>query len=341
MPLVEFKPENRLEDATSYPRLKLDMGAQARILCIEKTPHFEWVHRLTRPRIVNGIPEYKTAKNRDGVDTTMLENDFISMPFCLGDEGTIQDTGIDPANCPICAESRESSIVRAPDRRFAMHVFRYGIKPNGSWEVTEPFSGQIVAWVYGEKLFDKLIGLAETWGGLQNNDLLLGPLTKAPAVFQQFDVAVAPDAAYRLSKERGEYVVATYKEGRAKDLAPLVGRSVPRNLLDQDLESIRAAWQVVKRHEQGSSFQGEATFTPTPDLTAGLAALTNEDMREDPVPDSDKSFGDLVASTPAVEDKPDDDLEGLLDPPAVTPNPEIESDETTLSFDDLLGSLPD
>jgi hypothetical protein len=343
MPSVEFDQKNKVQDEGSFPRLKLEMNESVRILCVEKTPHYEYTHRLTKPRIVGGKPEYKTRKNRDGTEYTSLENDFISQPFCLGDLGVLQDKGLDVKNCPVCAASVDSEWVKAPERRFAMNVFKYTLAPGHNFNVADPFGGSIIAWVFGEKVFNRLADLASEWGGLQNNDLNLGPLTQAPAMYQKFDISVAADAAFRRNEANQKYLVAAYKTGKCDDLKKLTGRSVPTDFLRRDLEEIKNAHQAVKAYESGHTPVDPAD-TGGVDLTAGLDELLDTPA-DGAVPVGEASFRDLAADVEppapaAPSEAPEGSLDALLDggapvasqePPAKAAPPAV-----TLDFEDLL-----
>lgn len=363
MPSVEFDPKNKVDDKDTFPKLKLEMGEYARILCVEKTPHFEYVHRLTKPRVVGGKPEYRTVKNKDGTSYQALENDFISQPFCLGDIGIIQDKGLDITNCPICAASVESEWVKPPERRFAMNIFKYMLVPH-SFTVTEPFGGQVIAWVFGEKVFNRLADLSTEWGGLQNNDLNLGPITQPPVNFQKFDISVAADAAFRRAEASQKYLVAAYKAGRCEDLKKLCGRTVPIDFLKRDLEDIKAAHRTVRAYESGQvgvpedevNEGGPFANTGGVDLAAGLDQLLDDETPTPPaegaVPVSEASIRDLVGEVvppaqPAAQQPAEGSLDDLLSgdgeqrpveprPPSV-PEPEAPKPApATLDFEELL-----
>lgn len=358
MPVVEFKPENKKQDEDQFPKLKLDMNEYARIICIEKQPHFEYVHKLTKPRIVAGKPDYKTQKRKDGTEYTALEMDFISQPFCLGDIGIIQDKGSDPVNCPLCAEAANSDIVKPPERRFAMNVFKYTMSPGANFTVAEPFGGQIVAWVFTEKLFSRLADLSTEWGGLQNNDLNLGPITQPPVAYQKFDISVAATAEWKKTQANIDYLKAVAKDGRCPDLSKLCGRKVPAEFLTSDLEEIRNAWLQVKAYESGTPVV-TPDAQPAVDLTAGLEGLLDEPVITEPasetatvVPIEEATIRDVAGAAPApVSVTPDTSLDDLLSDEPASPEAEPVVDLTgvteaaptppapvgeSLDFDDLL-----
>ncbi len=192
MPRIPLDPKHKSESVFDYPRLKLDKGERARIVCIEKDPLYEFVHTLRAPQILNGEPVMEMVKSRDGGETERNKFDFIGRHICLGDIGILQERGVDPVNCPECKVSTESDAVRAPERRFAMHIVRYATQPGG-FTVASPFSVTLIAWAYSDTIYNKLADTAAEHGDLTRRDLLLGPCQVAQ--YQKFDIAIASSAA--------------------------------------------------------------------------------------------------------------------------------------------------
>lgn len=175
MQRVAFDQKNKKLSPLDYPKLKLERNQSARILCIEE-PVAGYVHTLRAPVIVNGVPKMVMAKGRDNSEYETYAMDFIGRPLCLGDPGILEDKGVDPKNCPACKLSAESDMVKAPERRFAMHVIRYAIRAtSGSFDVATPFSVSVVVWSFPDMIFNKLADIATEWGDLKQHDLLLGP----------------------------------------------------------------------------------------------------------------------------------------------------------------------
>jgi len=313
VPIMEFLPDNKVQDTSQYPRLKLELNERARILAIERAPHMEYIHRLEKPRIVNGVPEYHEEEKRDGTKQRVLTQDFIGTPICLGDLGIIEEKGVDPVNCPICAASVKGDMVAGPVRRFAMNVIRYALKPGQQgFALAEPYSVSCIAWAFGDAMFNKLTDFATEWGSLQQHDLLLGPCTVKQ--YQKFDVNVAATAEWLASEDRKRLTAETYKSSKAEDLAPLCGRKAKREYIESDLESIEMAWRVVHAHTAGG----------VPDLTGGdsaaLAAGLDDLLADLPAAEHDATFRDLVATEPAeaapVQVANQDLLDDLLAEPA-------------------------
>lgn len=330
MPVVEFKSDNKVQDASSFPRLKLENGDRARILCIEKNPNMEYIHRLEKPRITNGEPEYEWKEAKDGSKTKALVKDFIGTPICMGDAGILADKGVDPANCPICALSVAGDMVAGPTRRFAMNIVRYATKPGG-FEPQDPFSVSVIAWAFGDTMFNRLVDFAEEWGSLQKHDLLLGPCTNKQ--YQKFEVSIAATAAWQESDARKKLVVDTYNASRTEDLASLCGRKAKRDFVEQDLENIQHAWRFVN---SGGTGAGESGADLSGDLTAGLDGLSGlldspanvPEVATETLPpaDPEASFRDIVSETetPAAAVPPVNQglLDDLLTEPVPTAAPE-------------------
>ncbi len=245
MPLLDFDPNNKTESGLDYPKLKLEVGERARILCIEKAPTYAYTHTLRAPKIVNDVAVKHTQQRKDGSSFTDYVKEFVGQPQCLGDLGVLKDKGVDPKNCPLCARSAESSEIEQPKHRFAMHVVKYHVKPGG-WELRSPFSCELVVWTFSKQMYDKLTDISTQYGSLRQRDLLLGPCTDKN--YQKFEIMVAPDAAWQMSDAIGETVLATYKNNRYPgDLEIFCGRKVERAWMLNDIERIAERWRVAQR----------------------------------------------------------------------------------------------
>ncbi len=242
MPVIDLTPDNKIETAANFPRLKLDVGERARILCIEKQPTFAYVHELRAPKIVNGKAEMVSRERKD--KTTFLDYamDFIGRPLCLGDLGVLQDKGVDAANCPLCARAQECDEVGPPRRRFASNVIKYATKPDGNLRL--PVQCELVVWTYTDQIFNKLVDIVNEWGSLREHDLLLGPCTNKD--FQKFEIGVAKVAAWQTDEQIKQLVVETYSNNRITDLESCCGRKVERRWMDNDIESIAARWRIAR-----------------------------------------------------------------------------------------------
>jgi hypothetical protein len=292
MPRIDFKPTNRKETVGDFPRLKLAKNDRRRIVCLEE-PHFEYVHTLRAPKIVNGRATYETTERRDGTTYEAMVMEFIGRPICLGDIGVLQDKGVDPKNCPICQESTVGDQVNPPERRFAMNVVEYSTAP-GSFDVVDPYAVRVVVWAFSDTIFNKLIDFASEWGSLQEHDLQLGPCTNP--TFQKYDISISREAQWLLGDDRKKSTALAYKTQKCLDLAALCGRKVTRAYLLEDLNKIRGRWDTV----DGRS--------GTQDALSGPAGASLRD-----------GIGDLLsgnpASAPSASQRPPStgvDLDGLL-----------------------------
>lgn len=349
---VTFDESNKIQTSADFPKLKLEKDARARIVCLE-APVAEYVHTLRAPKIVNGIPETKMFERKDGTKYEDYVLDFIGRPLCLGDEGILKDRGTDPKNCPVCALAAEGDLTQPPQRRFAMHVVQYQIKPGG-FELQQPFGAQVVIWSFTDKTFNKLVDFQTEWGSLQRHDLLLGPCTNP--TFQQFDLQIAAKAEWLEGEERKKQVAHLFKENQTKDLTEFCGRKVETKWLLDDLDKIRARWAVVNQsgpRDDVVSRSEEASLTEgLEDLLGDVAAPAAK--VEEPV-DLDALMGDAPVTTPAAEPvaataSADVTADLLADLGAVTPaeekpaTPETVmakpgSSGETVQFDDLLSGI--
>jgi hypothetical protein len=345
MPTIEFKPENKTEIITDFPKLKLDTGEKARILCIEPSPTYAYVHTLRAPKIVSGVAERHTIKRKDGSTFTDYVKDFIGRPLCLGDLGVLADRGIDPTNCPACARASQTSEIDAPTRRFAMHIIQYGVKPN-SWEPRAPFSCEVVIWGFTNQMFDKLTDIQAQWGNLRDHDLLLGPCTDRN--FQKFELMVAPDALWQKHEQIQQIVVDTYRQNRANDLEVFCGRRVERRWMMDDIERIAARWRIANGEEStradgteladrsgmDSALDGLLTGTAVPAVASTVAPVVDASVDIETLLAAPATTSGSVTST-------DTDFAALLGggtaPDAAPAQPAEEP--PAVDFEDLLNSI--
>lgn len=235
MPKMTLTAENKVKANWDFPQLKLEKGERARIVAIEEQPHWEYVHTLTAPQIVNGSPVYDTQTNQKGESTQVMRKDFIGRHICIGDPNIIADKGADVKGCPVCEASTTSDAVRGPERRFAMHIIRYKTQP-GSFTPQDPFQVELVVWSFADKVLNQLIDFVEEWGSLQQHDLLLGPCENKQ--FQKFDIKVAKEAAWLQSDETKKLTASIYKNNQLPDISVAIGRKISREQVQQDLDKV-------------------------------------------------------------------------------------------------------
>jgi hypothetical protein len=350
---VEFSQENKVEKTNyNYPKLKLKNGDSARILVGLEAPVREYVHTLRAPQIINGVPQTFEDERRDGTKFTNYKQDFLSRPICLGDASILADKGSDPVHCPVCALAKESSeMAQAPQPRYAMHVVKYGTKPN-SMDVRTPYSVEIVVWAFTATIFNKIADLANTWGDIRKHDLLLGPCTNE--VFQKFDISVAPNAEWLSDANRKAITAEAFKENQIPDLSIACGARKEKRFMDMDVETIRERWAVIN----GKPADAIAKGTSDADLDQDLSSLLNtsapaaapaaapvaaapaapvEDVwATTTTPAADDFLGDLPDFSPAATQAP---AEAAPAPKAEEPKAAPASAPAANSFDDLLADL--
>jgi len=348
MPRIEFAPTNRVQTTNfDYPKLKLKNGERARVLVGLESPVTEFVHNLNVPSIVDGIPQTGTEKRKDGTEYQAYKKNFISKPLCLGEYETLDKQGSDEKNCPMCAYAKRfPDRIKAPQRRYAMHVIRYKTQ-SGSFKPTKPFSVDLVVWGFTDKVFNQIIDLSEEWN-LKTHDLNLGPCTGE--TFQKFDINVAADAAWQTSEEAKALVLETYKNNQIPDLTIACGNRKERRWIDIDLEKIQEAWTQIEAWETthgkpGSTGPSVAPSASTAAAGTAVAATGGTDLSEDL--SSLLDSGDLeettvaAVSSGAAADSTDDLLGGSDEPAAVEADKPAEEEKPAdaADFDDLLDGL--
>lgn len=242
MAKLGFSTENKAQSAFDYPKLWLDKGDRARIVCIEPEPEFEFVHTLRAPQIVNGQAVTENVRQKDGSYQEQTKFDFIGRHICFGNLSKLQDKGKDPENCPTCAKAQESEAVGSATRRFAMHVVRYKTQP-GSFKAQDPFQAELVAWTFTDRIFNQLVDIMDEHGDLRKKDLLLGPCENK--FFQKFDIQVGGNAEWLRDKDRQDFVKKLYHENQASALQPLISRKLGRELAEEDVQKVLTRHQIA------------------------------------------------------------------------------------------------
>lgn len=317
MPTITFDSGNKKTDPTDFPKLKLKKEERARILVIQD-PTFEYVHNLKAPKIVNGEAVMREAERKNGEKYKTYDLDFIGRPICLGDYGALEEKGVDPVNCPACRLAKESDMAQPPERRFAVHVIRYAIKPGG-FELATPFSCQSVVWSFTERMFSKLIDFAREHGSLTEKDLLLGPCESE--MYQNFDMNISGVAAWRQEDPslpagwtRQQIVVETFKQNQASDLKVFIGRETSARWMSEDCDKVEARWRIANGAAPvGPSAGPQYGEDGAASLSVGLEGLLDTSSGQAQLP-----------ATPAT------DFAGLLDTPA---------SGGSVDFTDILGAV--
>jgi hypothetical protein len=314
MPRFEFKSENVKKNPFDFPKLRLKKNEIARVVLLED-PEGEYTHDLNKPKMVNGVPEIETKNRRDGSTYEEYRWDFITRAICLGDFGVLEEKGSDPARCPFCAAASGSDRFRAPKRRFAMHVLKYGTKA-GKSDLATPFQVQPVIWAYTDKVFEKLFGIKEEWGDLRKRDLILKCENE---IYQNYEITVANKAAWLEDADRKKIAATAFKENRADNLKVFCGTEVDEAKAKSLIEQVNDAFNLA----EGAESQSELDASITESLESGLDDLLSDEKEEaaevgsfDDLlgddSDEDTSLADSVDTSDDDETASDDELDNLL-----------------------------
>lgn len=304
MAKMSFSVENKSADSENFPKLKLDQDESARIALYEE-PEVGFVHNLRKPKIVNGVVQYKVVKTKDG-EREEMDYDFVGNPICLGDFNVLQERGMDPKNCPACKAAQEApDQFSPPKRRFAMHVFQY--TTNGTTKPTKNFQGSVKVWAFTDQKWNEILDLMEEAPNkdVTKIDFILGPCENK--MFQKFKIISSAQVKWMESEQSQAAFQDITEENRAKDLEKFLGRSTKKDWLEDDLDKVRSAWRVA--NGQANEVANDGLASAEPNLGAGLANLLDE-ATEQP-----KTV--TVSNTPAVKDESDaksfDDILAELD----------------------------
>lgn len=351
---ITFDSENKAKNDYDYPKLYLDYGERARIAVIETEPELEFVHNLRAPAIVNGEVVMETVKTKDGT-TARPKMDFVGKHLCFGRPDVLVDKRKDPENCPTCAAANQYDYVGPATRRFAMHVIQYKVQPNG-FKVQTPFQAELVAWAFGDKVFNTLTDIREEHGDLRSKDLLLGPCENKG--FQNFDIQVGGSAVWLESDETKKFVSTLYAENKSEDLVPLIGRRVSREMAEQDVNTVLTKHaQAFGGHMPDAPDESEAgnalsldemlsgpSETPAPAVPAGpVESITIPSMPATPAPtapvDDVAASGGMVDVMPGLAPDPEPTTDSAVAPPPEQPAEPAQESKPELDFASLLDGL--
>lgn len=320
MPKVTFSSENKVKTSNyDYPKLRLDKDEKALLVLLED-PEVEYVHTLRKPKLENGKPVMITKPRKDKTTYETYDLQFISRPLCKGDFTILQDKGLDPKNCPMCALAHENSeYTDAPQRRYAMNVIRYRTKGSG-YDLINPFSVELLVWSFTDRYFNQLIDFKEEWGDLRKHDLKVECTNKD---FQNFDIQVASKAQWLADADRKAIVKETFKENKLEDISIAIGQNKEDKWVKEDIESIREAWGAIKGTAQADDgwYKEDEDDSLAEDLNS---ILDDDDETEDSVVESKPAAKKEKKKTSKKKEEPE----------------EASSDEE-INFDDLLNDLDD
>lgn len=328
---LSFTEENIKKNPFDYPKLKLAKGENARLTIVED-PYSEYVHSIQKPQLdERGNVLYRTAERKDGTEYQVPKLTWVSSPICLGERDVLDENGIDPDNCPVCARAAAGEKGFYPKRRFAMHVIRTNTRPK-TFDAVDPYSGQLIIWAFTDTIFNKLFGFQKEFG-LKDHDLKLGPCTDEN--FQKAELNVANDTAVEPKMRKAIFD----EKNRAEDPSVFCGMRKTKARIEEDLAQVDAQWALAKGEDPD-----EEGFPTAASLNEGIGALLSEDEPEEEAPKKAKAKTKAKAKEetkvePAVsfDDLPDllgDDSEGDEEEA-----PKTEKSDGAISLDDLLDNL--
>lgn len=223
-----------------FPKLKLKMGEKARVALLEG-PERVYVHQLYEPVIVDGKGVKITKERRDKSTYEAYDEKFLKSFQCLGDEGTINESGADTKNCPACRASAQFSYFKAPAPRYALNVIKYSLKPNG--DLSSPYSPAVQVWVFGPQKFEEIRNIAKEGFDLSKVDLVLGPCQHED--FQKYTMTVSNKAAWLETKETEKITMEAFRENRIDPLGKVVAPMMDADIIQTYVDRITHAWNII------------------------------------------------------------------------------------------------
>lgn len=318
MPKVTFSNENKVQLGNDYPRLKLEHGERALIVCIEPEPEMEFVHTLRAPEIGPDGRVIKEMKQGKKGEYEAAKMEFIGQHLCFGNFDKMSDKGADPDNCPTCRAAAEGDGIDAALPRYAMHVLRYGLQPGG-FAIRDPFVIATEAWVFAASRFNSLVELAQEWGDLRKHDLKLGPCENKN--FQKYDINVSAKAEWLQDTTRKEQAAKEYNNNRTNDLASLIGRKISKEQAAQDIARVQE--RVAQAYGRTVDLPANVASASS-SIDSDVASLLGESTDTNPAPaETSAPVATAETTAPAVD----------------TTKPETPAAGADLSFDDVLANL--
>lgn len=332
---IPFSSENKVKSDFDFPKLYLDHGERARIVCIESEPEVEFVHTLKAPAIINGEVVMEKVKNKDGTISEKPKMDFVGRHICFGKPNVLFDPnkgGKDPESCPTCAEAQQNDAVGPAIRRMAMHVIQYKTQP-GKFQIQTPFQADLKVWAFTDRMYSTLTDIAEEHGDLRKKDLLLGPCENK--MFQNFDIQVGGTAEWLADPANTAFVKEVYAANKLESLTPAIARKISREMAHEDIQ------KVLLKHAQAFGGGGSGATAQVDNTPA--AAASSMDL------EGLLSGGDSTAPAASPEPTPaaasDPMALEMLDVPAAEPeatpaaSEEPKEDKKAFDLDDLLSGL--
>ncbi len=266
-----FSSENKgaVDTALEFPRMKLKKGEVARIAIFGIDTDDAGKRSLVVPSPEGG---YFFDLNNPGA-----EKSYIGSFECLASEEVKAEDELDTEACPHCEVAARANvsedIMGKRKRKSVLPVIRYKTKPRSA-ELVVPHSVEAIAWKIRMGYFNQLVDENERWAdpdgslnGLLKHDL---SLTCEVEAWQNYNIAVMPDAAYLADKALQRLVLETYISQTA-DLKNGLIRQLGQSLNHPDLEKkIRETIDAATL--TGGDFQAPAAGTVDDETVRALAA---------------------------------------------------------------------
>jgi hypothetical protein len=252
VPRMKFDPKKVRSSGTDFPTVKMEKkGDHIRLALAEPEPEFAWIHTLRRPKLspVTGKLIYKTidvgrGDNKEKKDVPDL--DFVGTPICLGNLDVLEETGVDADHCPACKAALDyPDYFYKPERKFAVHVYRYACKGNSPSPV-DPLSVTILVWRLSEKRYAKVVSVLEEFaqnGDPMTVDLILGPCENVG--YQNYEIAGGSTCYLDQNPEDRKRAERTFESNNAGDLAAYCGRKAEPRFIRNDIQEILEKWKLA------------------------------------------------------------------------------------------------
>lgn len=298
MPRVEFVESNIKKNEYDYPKFKLEKKGEVARVAVLEAPVAEFVHNLQKPKIVGGVAQRETKKTKAGEEYETYVWDFVGRPLCLGDYGVLTENGVDPDKCPLCAEAVRGDRIKAPVRRFALHLIRY--ETNAQNVVKEPFSARTEVYSFTDKVFEELFALKQQGFDLLKHDLIFK--AENPA-FAGYNITPAADAEWLKTEERRNYIKGLLQpENLASDLAIFCGSRKTEKQIGFDIAAINEAWDIATGVRQVSATDAALSSVGA---SGGLVGDLNDFLSGDDAKSVDATAPEVEEwATPAADAEP-------------------------------------
>jgi hypothetical protein len=275
MPRVPIAQEHKTnEGGDRFPKIKpKDKGEKIRFTIVE-TPWREHVHYLKAPTFDDdtGQPLKERKEKRDGTPYYDYKLEFVSAPICLGDEATLREKGLDPANCPACeAAEKSGGDIPGPIQRFAVNVVQYVLQGN-TWNIAKPFSASIKIWAFTGRQYDEVEGIQEEIGDLRRHDITL---ECDDPYWQRNKISFKMDPGYKSGDAAYMKELLNTPGNKATDdqLRDACGRALPRSRMEDDCTYTLRQWRRLRVEGIDSPYD---TGTGA-DLDGGIDGLLSEE----------------------------------------------------------------